>query len=73
MLECVRITVQNCNNHHRSCTHPILNTLDLNAIPSRCCVPTKYKKINMVFYNEANDEHIIKQNVPAQATDCDCL
>ena len=49
------------------------NTLDLSAIPSRCCVPTSYKKINMLFYNKANDEHIFKQDVPAQATECNCL
>ena len=49
------------------------NTLDLSAIPSRCCVPTRYKKINMIFHNHRTGEHIIKQDVPAQATECDCL
>jgi len=49
------------------------NTLDLNAIPSRCCVPTSYKKINMIFYNKASGEHIFKYNVPGQAIGCSCL
>ena len=49
------------------------NTRDLSAIPSRCCVPTRYKKINMIFHNQRTGEHIIKQDVPAQATECDCL
>ena len=49
------------------------NTLDLTAIPSRCCVPISYKKMNMIFYNSKSGEHILKQDVPAQATGCDCL
>ena len=49
------------------------NTLDISVIPSRCCVPTKFKKINMLFYNEKNRESIYKPNVPVQATECNCL
>ena len=47
--------------------------LDLSAIPSRCCVPTSYRNINMIFYNKSTGEHILKVGVPARANGCDCL
>ena len=47
--------------------------LKLTEIPNRCCVPTKYNKINMLFYNSAADEYIMKKNVLAKATECKCL
>ena len=70
---CTKLQLSPHTDHAHILSLYYYNTLDLNAIPSRCCVPTRYKKINMIFYNEANDEHIIKQDVPVQATECDCL
>ena len=49
------------------------NNVDLTEVPSKCCVPTSYKSINMVFYNATSNEHIIKQNVLAQVNECNCL
>ena len=41
--------------------------INVSEVTSKCCVPTSYKKINMIFYNKANDKGIMKQNVT-----CDC-
>ena len=49
------------------------NNVDLSEVPSKCCVPVSYKKINIIFYNATKGEPIIKQNVLAQANECDCL
>jgi len=49
------------------------NNVDLSEVPSKCCVPVSYKKINLLFYNAAKGEHIIKPNMLAQADECDCL
>ena len=70
---CKKIQISSHTDHSHILSLHYYNTLDLSAIPSRCCVPTSYKKMNMIFYNQANDEHILKQNVPVQATGCDCL
>ena len=70
---CTKLQLSPHTDHAHILSIHYRNTLDLSAIPSRCCVPTSYKKINMVFYNKASGEHIIKQDVPAQATGCDCL
>lgn len=52
------------------------NTGESSGIPSRCCVPTSYKKITMLFYiyNVADKASslVIKQ-VPAIAASCTCL
>ena len=47
--------------------------MKLSEVPSRCCVPTKYNKLNMMFYNAAAKEHIMKKNVLAKASECKCL
>ena len=49
------------------------NKVDLSEVPSKCCVPVSYKKINIIFYNATKGEPIIKRNVLAQANECDCL
>ena len=70
---CTKLQLSPHTDHAHILSLHYRNTLNLSAIPSRCCVPTSYKKINMIFYDTANDEHIIKQDVPAQATECNCL
>ena len=70
---CTKLQLSPHTDHAHILSLHYRNTLDLSAIPSRCCVPTSYKKINMIFYNEANGEYTIKQNVLAQANECDCL
>ena len=49
------------------------NNLDLSEVPSKCCVPSSYDKINMLFYKETSGEHIFKKNVAIQAKKCVCL
>lgn len=49
------------------------NNVDLSKIPSKCCVPASYNKINMLFYNETIGEHIFKKDVAIQAKKCICL
>ena len=46
------------------------NTLSLSDTPSRCCVPTSYNYIHMLF--EQGGSHTWK-TVPAQAKSCDCF
>ena len=63
----------NIDHAHILSLHYLNTNVKLIDIPSRCCVPTKYQKLNMIFYNVTADEHIIKTNVMAQATECKCL
>ena len=49
------------------------NNVDLIDVPSKCCVPASYKKINMLFYNTTIGEHILKPKVAVQADSCICL
>ena len=70
---CTKLQLSPHTDHAHILSLHYLNTVDLSAIPSRCCVPTSYKKINMIFYNKATREHIIKYNVLAQANECNCL
>jgi len=39
----------------------------------RCCVPTEYKQMNMLFFNSEAGEFKIKKYNTAQATKCGCL
>ena len=70
---CKKIQLSSHTDHAHILSLHYRNTLDLSAIPSRCCVPTSYQNITMIFFNKSTGEHILKQDVPAQANGCDCL
>ena len=46
------------------------STLALSDIPSRCCVPTSYNKVNMLM---RTSNGLIQKYVPVQANGCGCL
>ena len=70
---CTKLQLSPHTDHAHILSLYYYNNVNLSEVPSKCCVPTSYKKIYMMFYNKANDEYIIKQDVPARATECDCL
>ena len=70
---CTKLQLSPHTDHAHILSLYYRNNVDLSEVPSRCCVPISYKKLNIIFYNAANGEHIIKQNVLAQANECDCL
>jgi len=70
---CKKLQLSPHTDHAHILSLHYFNTLDLRAIPSRCCVPTKYKKIHMIFYDQTSGKTTLKTDVPAQATECKCL
>ena len=68
---CTKLQLSPHTDHAHILSLHYLNTVKLSAIPSRCCVPTSYEKIDMIFVSAGKTT--IKRNVPARATECNCL
>ena len=69
---CTKLQLSSEPDHAHILSLHYRNTIaSLSDIPSRCCVPVSYRRVNMVLVD--NGRVIRKNNVPAQATTCDCL
>lgn len=70
---CKRLQPAPNNDHAYILSLYYRNNVDLSEVPSKCCVPTSYEKIHMIFYNRASHEHIFKIDVAVKAKKCICL
>ena len=65
-------SLDNPNREHFLSMH-YQNTLGLNNIPSRCCVPVSYKDVSMMLKKTGAVDSFIMKRFPVQATKCGCL
>lgn len=69
---CPRLPVESLTDYASILSLHYYNTRGHDEIPKRCCVPTDFEDIQMLFYNELIQENIFI-SVPATATTCNCL
>jgi len=69
---CPRLPVESLSDYASILSLHYYNTRVHDEIPKRCCVPTDFEDIQMLFYNELIQENIFI-SVPATATTCNCL
>ncbi|XP_065915453.1 bone morphogenetic protein 4-like [Dysidea avara] len=69
---CPRLPVESLTDYASILSLHYYQTRGHEGAPKRCCVPTNFELIQMVFYNELTHETIYK-NVPARATSCGCV
>ena len=69
---CPRLPVESLTDYASILSLHYYQTRGHAGAPKRCCVPTNFELIQMVFYNELTHETIYK-NVPARATSCGCV
>ena len=69
---CPRLPVESLTDYASILSLHYYQTRGHAGAPKRCCVPTNFELIQMVFYNKLNCETIYK-SVPAKATACDCI
>ena len=69
---CPRLPVESLTDYASILSLHYYQTRGHEGAPKRCCVPTNFEEIPMVFYNELNQESIFK-TVPVKATSCGCV
>ena len=69
---CPRLQVESLTDYASILSLHYFQTRGHTGAPKKCCVPTNFEPIPMVFYNELTDETIYK-NVPVKATACGCV
>ena len=69
---CPRLQVESLTDYASILSLHYYQTRGHTGAPKRCCVPTKFEMMQMVFFNELTDETIYK-NVPAKAKACGCV
>lgn len=70
---CTKLQPAPNNDHAYILSLYYRNNVELSEVPSKCCVPTSYEKVNMLFYNKTNGENIFKIGVAVKAKQCICL
>jgi len=69
---CPRLPVESMTDYASILSLHYYQTRGHEGAPKRCCVPTNFEMIQMVFHIESTKE-IIYKNVPARATSCKCI
>lgn len=69
---CTRLSVKSYRDYASILSLHYYQTAGHNKAPKRCCVPTDFEDIQMLFYNDLIQEYIFI-NAPIKATACSCL
>ena len=69
---CPRLLVESLTDYASILSLHYYQTRGHAGAPKRCCVPTNFEEIPMVFYDELTQESIFK-TVPVKATSCGCV
>ncbi|XP_065911788.1 bone morphogenetic protein 2-like isoform X2 [Dysidea avara] len=69
---CPRLPVESLTDHASILSLHYYQTRGHAKVPKRCCVPTDFEDILMLFYNDLTQENIFI-SAPAKATTCSCL
>jgi len=69
---CPRLSVESLSDYASILSLHYYHTKGYDNTPKRCCIPTNFEDIQMLFYNEAMQENIFI-SVPVKATSCNCL
>ena len=69
---CPRLPVESLTDYASILSLHYYQTRGHAGAPKRCCVPTNFEAISMVFYNELTQESILK-NGPIKAKACSCM
>jgi len=69
---CPRLPVKSLTDYASILSLHYYQTRGHAKVPKRCCVPTDFEDIQMIFYNDLTKENILT-SVPAKATTCSCL
>ena len=69
---CPRLPVESLTDYASILSLHYYQTRGHEGAPKRCCVPTYFEAIPMVFYNELTQESILK-NGPIKAKACGCV
>jgi len=69
---CPRLQVESLTDYASILSLHYFQTRGHTGAPKRCCVPTNFEPIPMVFYNELTDESILKI-FPVKAIEFGCV
>ena len=69
---CPRLPVESLTDYASILSLHYYQTRGHAGAPKRCCVPTNFKVITMVFHDESTNETIYKR-IPVKATLCGCI